>query len=249
MLAPVVAVLLVSGCAVSPEKQHEQRMELIATASAALAARDSCCIGFENAKIHGVWPNVLSRVRLSENSDVGTFGADKAFFAGLELPANLTSRNLLIKEWYVIKERDPHAPATILDSHPGVGSGYILKPYVAFLDSEHKLISEVSAPVCFDQGWDLNRTGFFSGVSAPTDAKFAIVFTRPLDPESGLYHKYSGGGGTVGFSFQYSGTMKVYFGPTGNLELGIVNAAQIESLRGSRDQECADVLAAWGYHP
>jgi len=246
---PFLACLLVSGCVEAPEKQHEQRLELIASANAALAAREPCCTGFENAAVHGAWPNSLTHVVVGENSDVAVFGEDKVYFAGLELPANMPSRSLLIKEWYVVRARDPHAPATILSSRPGVGSAYVLKPHIAFLDARHKLINEVVAPVCFDQGWDGERTGFFSAATAPLEARFAIVFTRPVDSDAGINHKYSGGGGTVGFSFQYSGTMKVFFGPTGNLELGLVNAKQIESLRASPDKECSDVLAAWGYQP
>lgn len=239
--------VLISGCAVAPEKQREQRLDLIKAANATLTSRDPCCVGFENAKIHGLWPKTLSKVRIDENSDIGVFGDQRSYFVGFELPADLPTRGLLIKEWYVVKPRDPHAPATILDSTSGPDSGYILKPFLAFLDSTHKLINEVSAPICFDQGWDRDRTGFFASALAPEGAKFAILFTRPFDPDAGISHQYSGGGGTVGFWYQYSGTMKMYFGPTGNIELGTVNGAQIESLKGSKDKECADVLKAWGY--
>jgi len=239
--------VLLTGCVEAPEKQYAQRIELVNETLAKLNSTDPCCKDLQHATIHGQWPTVMSHVQVGDGSDVGVFGSDKVYFVGLELPAELPSRHLLIKERYVIKRRDPHAPATILSSLPGVGSAYIMQPHLAFLDTDHQLISEATAPVCLDQGWDRERTGFFAAATAPSNAKYVIVFTRPVPENAGLYHKYSGGGGTVGFSFTYSGTMKVYFGPSGDLDIGIVNDAQLNSLRGSRDQECAEVLAAWGY--
>jgi hypothetical protein len=230
----------------SPEKQLQLRVDLIDSANAKLLARDACCRDFKDATISGSWPTSLAHVAFDDSRDVGTFEGSKTYFVGMELPSNLASRKLLIKEWYVIRQRDPHASATILDSLPGPDSTYVLKPYLAFLDSDRNLISTHDMPICYDQGWDGARTGFFSGIAAPESARYAILFTRPQRLDSGIHHQYSGGGGTVGFSFQYSGTMKIYFGPTGNIEMGIINDVQLESLRGSRDPECADVLAAWG---
>jgi hypothetical protein len=241
------AFVFIAGCRASPEKQDEQRFELINADNAELNARDACCVGLENARIKEEWPKLGNLTGLKRDGDVGDFGTGKTYFLGLSIPDGAASRRLLIKQRIVLKERDPHASATLLSSLPGEGSGYIMQPFVAFLGADHHVLSETKAPVCFDRGFDHARTGFFSGVTAPDAAKFAVIFTRPLEARAGFNHRYSMSGGTIGMSYTFADTEKIYFGPTAYLELGYPTDDQVGSLHLSPDPECAAVVSSWGY--
>jgi hypothetical protein len=235
--------LVAAACAPSPAKQLEQRNALISDADEALRRHEVCCNSFEGIPtIDQKWPTAGTHFSLDAGSEVGIFGNDKSFFLAFKLSQELPSRKLLIKQSLVKERVAPNAPAAIWSSTSGIGSGYVLNPYVAFLDANKKLIREVNAPICGHGGSNLRTSGIFASATAPKDAVYAVLFTRKGVKEgfSQDYHSESGG---LGYLLAFNGSVTIYFGPTGDLELGIVSDEQSDALRGSND--CKAVNEEW----
>lgn len=215
-LAGALCGLGLMACA-STAKLNQQVQQVVSGQKAKLDASPTCCEKYSDMTYVELSQS-MQRFAISEGP-ARQFSEGKSYFLAIDLPSALGAPYLLIESNTVLWRRH--------------GLPYIFKPSVIALDDNHDLSGRwVDLPLCYQQGWGHDKTGYFSAVKIDPLKHSKLVFytSESALSESTRYENSAttaGGGLIVTINTQYD----FPHSPLGDITIGPMSSAMETYLR------------------